>query len=79
MKLKLTVHAQKRIKERGVDVEHIKKAIAKPDLKEKHGDGKFKATKKIRKRKIVVVYCMDGFRFKNKQGDEYIIVTAYYL
>lgn len=78
MLLKITVHAQKRIAERGIDIEHIKKAIKNPDAKEKLGEGKLKATKKVRKGRIVVIYCRDGFTFKGKE-EEFIIVTAYYL
>jgi hypothetical protein len=78
MLLKVTNHAQKRLKERGIDIEHIKKAIKEPSRKEKLGDGKLKVERKVRKKKIVVVYCKDGFKFKG-QEETYIVITAYYL
>ena len=62
--------------ERGIQIEHVKKAIRNPDLKKLVFEGRTKVQKKIGLRTIVVIYWRDGFRDKK---DEYIISTAYYL
>ena len=61
MRLKLTVHAQERIFERHVDIDHIKQTIYSPDM-EKHGLQGIKATKKIGQKTLVVVYSKERFR-----------------
>lgn len=76
MNLKLTVHFQKRMADRNIDLEHVKKALKKPDYKEGVNDGKIKVRKKINKKVIEVIYCKDGFR---DTSDTYIVITAYYL
>ena len=62
--------------ERGIQIEHVKKAIRDPDLKEIVFEGRTRVRKKIGAKTIVVVYWKDGFRDRK---DEYIISTAYYL
>lgn len=76
MKLKFTIHCQIRILERGINIEHIKKVILKPDKKKNAGDGATKAWKKIGSKELVVIYSRDGFRDRK---NEYFIITAYYL
>jgi hypothetical protein len=76
MKLKMTVHFQARLSERGIDIDHIKQAIRNPDLKESVFDGKIKVTKKVSDNKeIEVIYSKEAFKDK---GEEYLLVTAYY-
>ena len=62
--------------ERGIQIDHIKKAVRSPDKKEKVFEGRTKGTKKVDQKTIAVIYWKDGFRDKK---DEYIISTAYYL
>jgi hypothetical protein len=62
--------------ERGVQIDHVKKAIRNPDKKENVFEGRIRVIKKIGQKTIVVVYWRDEFRDKK---DEYIISTAYYL
>ncbi len=62
--------------ERGIQIDHVKKAIRAPDKKEKAFEGRIKVTKKVARKTIVVIYWKDGFRDKK---DEYIISTADYL
>ena len=76
MKLKFTIHAQYRIAERNIDVDHIKKVIANPDAKKLDSSGQVKITKKLNSKTIEVVYYKKGFRDRHNL---YIIVTAYYL
>ncbi|HCR52313.1 TPA: hypothetical protein DIV48_01525 [Candidatus Kaiserbacteria bacterium] len=76
VKLRLTNHFQVRMQERNIQIEHVKKAIRDPDLKEAVFEGRTRVRKKIGSKTIVVVYWKDGFRDKS---NEYIISTAYYL
>lgn len=62
--------------ERGIQIEHVKKAIRIPDSKRTVFEGKTRVEKKIGSKIIVVIYWKDGFRDRK---DEYIISTAYYL
>lgn len=62
--------------ERGIQIEHVKKAIRIPDSKRTVFEEKVRVEKKIVSKIIVVIYWKDGFRDKK---DEYIISTAYYL
>lgn len=79
MLLKLTRHVQKRIKERGIDLKNLRKAVEKPDTQSKLANDKVKAIRKIGKKKIVVIYKKDGFSFKDAKEKVYIIITAYNL
>ena len=76
MRLKFSLHCQFRIPERGIKIDHIKKAIKEPDTKQNAFEGRIKVQKKIDGKIIKVVYFKD--KFKDKK-EEYIIVTAYYL
>ena len=62
--------------ERGIQIEHVKKAVSDPDLKKTVFEGRIKVQKKIGSKTIVVIYWKEGFRDKK---NEYIISTAYYL
>ena len=75
MKLKMTVHFQARLAERGIDIDHVKQAIRRPDSKENVFDGKIKVTKEIGGRQIEVIYFKEAFKDKE---EEYLLVTAYY-
>lgn len=76
MLLKFTLHCQYRIRERSLDVEHIKQAIQHPDKARDAGEGATKVYKKIGEEEIVVVYSRDGFRDRK---NTYFVITAYYL
>jgi hypothetical protein len=77
MLLKLTVHAQIRLHERGFSIDNLKKAIKNPDKKENFEDGCIKASKKLKDGTILqIVYKKDGFRDKK---DQYIVITAYFI
>lgn len=71
---KLTVHAQGRFAERGIDIDHVKSAIERPDQKKLDTEG-IKVQKKIGNKTIVVVYSEE--KFSDKHGI-FLIVTAYY-
>ncbi|MHB8256614.1 MAG: DUF4258 domain-containing protein [Acidiferrobacterales bacterium] len=75
MKLKFPLHFQDRMLERGIQVDHVKKAITNPDSKKKVFEGRLKVRKEIGSKTIVVVYYKDAFRDRK---NEYIIITAYY-
>jgi len=75
MKLKLTVHFQQRLSERGIEIEHVKQAIRNPELTENVFEGRIVVQKNIGGKTIEVVYFKDGFRDK----EEYICITARYL
>ncbi len=62
--------------ERGIQIDHVKKAIRTPDKKESVFEGRIKVVKKIGPKTIVVIYWRDGFRDRQ---DEYIVSTAYYV
>lgn len=76
IKLKLTHHFQARQIERGLEIDHIKKAIADPDEKEDVSEEKFRVRKKIGDKKIEVIYCKDGFK---DTRNTYLVITAYYI
>jgi hypothetical protein len=63
--------------QRSIDIDHVKRAIAEPDVCTNAFEGKLKAMKKLEDgRQIVVIYFKD--RFKDSKNS-YIVVTAYYL
>jgi hypothetical protein len=71
MKLRFPIHFQNRMSERGIDIDHIKKAISKPDSKRNVFQGRILVSKKINGKIMEVVYYVNS--------NEYIIITAYYL
>lgn len=76
IRLKFPPHFQDRIQERGIDVDHIRKAINAPDFTKETFQHRVLVRKLIdEKRTIEVVYFKDGF----KDSHDYIIVTAYYI
>ncbi|MCX6715689.1 MAG: DUF4258 domain-containing protein [Candidatus Taylorbacteria bacterium] len=75
IKLKLTVHVQARLYERNIDIDHVKKAIEKPD-EIRHDQYGSRVKKKIGEKMIVVVYSNEKFR---DQPSLFLIVTAYYI
>lgn len=75
-RLKISVHAQARLIERGIDVGHVKSAVLNPDFTEAAYDGKMRATKELDGgRTIEVIYSKEDYRGTN----DYFIVTAYYI
>jgi len=76
MKLKFGYHCQFRLYERGINVDHIKKAIMNPDSRRDTYEGKIKVQKKIGGKIIKVVYCKNTCKDKK---EEYNIITAYYI
>lgn len=76
MNLKFSPHCQFRLYERGINIDHIKKAITAPDNKQDAFEGKIKVQKKIGQKIIKVIYYQDIFKDKK---EEYHIITAYYL
>ncbi|MGB8816054.1 MAG: hypothetical protein WCC74_02365 [Minisyncoccia bacterium] len=76
MKLKFPPHFQSRIDERNLNIDHVKRAIREPDIKQDTFEGRTKVQKKIGDKVIKVIYFKDAFRDKK---EEYIIITAYYL
>lgn len=76
MLLNLTSHFQLRMVERGINIDHVKRAIKDPDIIENAFDEKLKATKEIDGKTIQVIYYREGFKSKETN---YIVITAYYL
>ena len=77
MRLKFPNHAQERIQERGIDVDHIKKAIREPDFTEPQFEGRILARKQIDKKRLIeVIYFKE---VSVKKTNDYLIITAYYL
>ena len=77
IRLKFPNHAQERIQERGIAIEHIKKAIREPDFTKRQFEDRILASKKIdKKRTIEVIYCKEA---SMKKTNDYLIITAYYI
>lgn len=78
MNLKFSLHFQYRLAERGISVDHLKKAIRDPDVKEEVFEGRTRVRKKIDEvgKELEVIYFKEQFRDKK---EEYIVITAYYL
>ena len=76
IRLKLSVHSQTRLQERGIDPGNIKKVLSNPDFTEPAYSGNMKANKRLESgRTLEVIYCKEDYRGTN----DYFIVTAYYL
>lgn len=76
MKFKFPPHFQTRMHERGINIDHVKKAIRESDVTEKVGNGRTRLRKKVNGKTIEVTYYKEAFRDKK---NEYVVVTAYYL
>lgn len=64
------------MQERGIDVDHIRKAINTPDFTKETFKHRILVRKKIDEmRTIEVIYFKDGFRDSN----DHIIITAYFI
>lgn len=75
IKLKLTRHFEDMMQYRGVDMDHVKKAMREPDSTESTYDGKMKNKKVLEDgRTIAVVHSAEGFR----NADARVMITAYY-
>lgn len=76
IRLKFPQHMHARMVERGIDVDHIRKAINNPDLKEDAFQGRIRVTKELTDgRTMEVIYYREAF----KGSKDYVIITAYYL
>ncbi len=65
------------IQARGVQIDHIKKAIHEPDFTEPKFEGRILTRKQIdKKRTIEVIYCKE---MTAKRTNECLVITAYYL
>ena len=76
MILKFPNHFQERMLERGINIDHLTKAIKNPDSSKNVFEGRVEVTKKVEGKTIKVIYYKEGFRDRK---NEYIIITAYYL
>ncbi len=75
MRLRFTAHFQSRLVERGIDVDHIKRAISSPDFTKHAFEGRVLVRKKVDDARVIeVIY----FKWGTKKDVEYVIVTAYY-
>ena len=69
------MHFQGRMAERGIDIDHVKQAIERPDEKKPNPQG-IKVRKKIGEKTIEVVYSEEKFRDKHGHC---LLITAYYI
>ena len=77
IRLKFPSHFQDRIQERGIEIDHVRKAISAPDFTKKLFEGRVVVRKKIdAKRTIEVVYLKEK---ATKKTNDYLVITAYYL
>ena len=75
IRLKMTTHFQSRMVERGVQIEHVRQAINKPDSTETREDGSVVVTKELPDGRVIeAVYSKEGFR----DSHDYLMITAYY-
>jgi hypothetical protein len=72
MNLKFSIHFEQRLIERGISIDHVKKAIREPDEISSGFGGKIVVSKKIGDKTIKVVY-------SESSGKQYLIITAYYI
>jgi hypothetical protein len=62
--------------ERGISIEHVKRAIKNPDFTEATFQGRVKVRKEIDAVRVIeVIYYRQGF----KDANDYVIITAYYI
>jgi hypothetical protein len=71
MKIIFSYHAKKRIYERGIKFDEIRKTIRFPDYIIKKADGKIEAFKKIGGKTLKIVYVEEGKFIK--------VITLFYL
>jgi hypothetical protein len=76
MRLKLSIHFQGRLTERGINMDHLKSAIRNPDASEIVFAGRTRVQKKINGKMVEVVYFKEG---SSGKGETFVIITAYYL
>ena len=76
VKLWLTDHFKFRMMERGVDINHVKRAVKSPDFTTRNADGSVLVRKKIDAKRIIEVVYRERV-LGRKQG--LIMITAYYL
>ncbi len=76
LRLRMSNHMQDMMQFRGIEIDHVRQAINKPDLTEPAYNDKILVRKKIDEEKTIeVIYRKDGFRDTN----DIILITAYYL
>ena len=66
-----TKHVKKRMAERGIKLQDIKRAFERPDQTSKDFDGKLILKKKLNGKAVEIVYAT--------KGDKIFIVTCYFL
>lgn len=75
IRIKATKHFADMVQYREISIDHVKKAIREPDLRQPTYDGKVKVKKEIdANRSITVIFYREGF----KDANDHVIVTAYY-
>jgi len=70
MKIVLTKHVRKRMRERGIPPASVKIALLRPDVRLRRADGRSVVVKFIQGRTLEVVYVVET--------SDYIIITVYY-
>ena len=75
-RIKLSIHAQIRLRERGIDAGSVKNTVLSPDFTDDAYDGKMLVRKEMPDgRTLEVIYYREDFRNTN----DYLIITAYYI
>lgn len=68
MKIRISNHAQYRLRERGIDIDTVKKVISNPDRLVSEFEGRFKVSKLLDDRTITVIY--------TKENNVFVVITA---
>ena len=76
VKLWLTDHFKFRMMERGVDIDHVKRAVKSPDFTKPNSDGSILARRRIDGKRIIEVVYRE---LVLKRTRSLVMITAYYL
>ncbi len=77
LRLKFPSHFQDRMQERGIEIDHVRKAISTPDFTKNVFEGRVMVRKRIDKKRIIeVIYCKEKAA---KKTNDCLVITAYYL
>jgi uncharacterized DUF497 family protein len=68
MLIRISIHAQIRLHERGIDIDRVKKVINNPDSLVPQSENRIKVSKLLDDRKITVIY--------TKDKNTFVIITA---
>lgn len=64
------------MQERGIDIDHVRKAINSPDFTKETFEHRILVRKRVDENRVIeVIYFRDGFR----DSRDYIIITAYFI